>query len=71
MAAVVSKEKTIKKGEKKAKTTKKSENYKIEGTKLTRTTKFCPRCGDGIFMAKHKDRYGCGKCGYTEFVVKK
>jgi len=63
MAAVVAKEKE--------KTTKKSENYKIEGNKLTRTTKFCPRCGDGIFMAKHTDRYNCGKCGYTEFSAKK
>jgi small subunit ribosomal protein S27Ae len=29
--------------------------------------KFCPRCGKGVFMAKHKDRVTCGKCGYTEF----
>ncbi|NLL95264.1 MAG: 30S ribosomal protein S27ae [Thermoplasmatales archaeon] len=27
----------------------------------------CPKCGPGIFMATHKDRVSCGKCGYTEF----
>ena len=28
-----------------------------------------PACGAGIFMAKHRDRQYCGKCGLT-FVVK-
>ncbi|HJK62525.1 MAG TPA: 30S ribosomal protein S27ae, partial [Methanocorpusculum sp.] len=27
----------------------------------------CPRCGPGVFMGEHKDRFACGKCGYTEF----
>jgi len=27
----------------------------------------CPKCGKGIFMAIHKDRKVCGKCGYSEF----
>ncbi len=27
----------------------------------------CPKCGKGVFMAVHKDRKVCGKCGYTEF----
>lgn len=35
---------------------------------LKRKTKFCPKCGEGTFMAKHKNRYSCGKCHYTEFV---
>ncbi len=35
---------------------------------LKRKSKFCPKCGQGIFMAQHKDRYTCGKCGYSEFV---
>lgn len=30
----------------------------------------CPRCGAGVFMALHKDRNTCGKCGYTEFSKK-
>lgn len=28
--------------------------------------KSCPKCGPGVFMASHKDRVACGKCGYTE-----
>ncbi|MEK6940349.1 MAG: 30S ribosomal protein S27ae [Nanoarchaeota archaeon] len=43
--------------------------YKV-GEKLTRG-RTCPRCGDGIFMALHKDRNYCGTCHYTEFFSKK
>ena len=32
-----------------------------------RIHKVCPKCGAGVFMAEHKDRWSCGKCGYTEF----
>ena len=28
--------------------------------------KWCPRCGAGNFLAQHKDRSHCGKCGYAE-----
>jgi len=28
--------------------------------------KWCPRCGAGNFLAQHKDRITCGKCGYSE-----
>ncbi len=41
--------------------------YKVVGDKVERLRKFCPRCGEGVFMAEHKDRYSCGKCGYTEY----
>lgn len=41
--------------------------YKVEGDKLVRLKRFCPRCGEGVFLAEHQDRYSCGKCGYTEF----
>lgn len=34
---------------------------------IKRKSKFCPKCGVGVFMAQHKDRHTCGKCGYTEF----
>jgi small subunit ribosomal protein S27Ae len=40
------------------------------GLKLRRIQKMCPRCGAGVFLAQHKDRYSCGKCGYTEFKSK-
>lgn len=43
-------------------------NYQISGNKLERKNKFCPKCGMGIFMAKHKDRLVCGNCNYVEFV---
>ncbi len=42
--------------------------YKIEGDKLVRVKKFCPRCGPGVFLAKHKNRLYCGRCHYTEFI---
>ena len=34
--------------------------------KLTRKNASCPKCGPGFFMAVHKDRISCGKCGYSE-----
>ncbi len=43
--------------------------YSIEGGKLVRKKRICPRCGS--FMAEHEDRYTCGNCGYTEFKTKK
>lgn len=41
------------------------ELYEVSGG-LKRKNKFCPKCGQGTFMAQHKDRYTCGKCGYME-----
>ncbi|MEE9511878.1 MAG: 30S ribosomal protein S27ae [Nitrosopumilaceae archaeon] len=42
--------------------------YKIEGDKAQNTKKICSRCGKGVFMAQHKNRRTCGKCGLTEFI---
>ncbi len=28
--------------------------------------KYCPKCGPGVWLAEHKDRRSCGKCGYYE-----
>ena len=44
---------------------KKYEKYTIDGDKLTKK-KNCPKCGAGIFLAEHKDRFYCGKCHYVE-----
>lgn len=44
--------------------------YKVDGNKLTNSGKFCPRCGPGNFLAQHKDRITCGKCGYGETLKK-
>jgi small subunit ribosomal protein S27Ae len=41
--------------------------YKLENNKVEKTKRECPRCGKGVFMADHKDRFSCGKCSYTEF----
>jgi len=61
-----------KKGKKQVKNkvpSKRWTNYKIEGDKASKS-KNCPKCGPGIFLAKHKDRAHCGKCGYTTFEKK-
>lgn len=49
---------------------KKWELYEAKD-KIIRKNKHCPKCGEGVFLAKHKDRLNCGKCGYTEFTSKK
>lgn len=41
--------------------------YKIEGETLQKLKKDCQRCGKGVFLAEHKDRYTCGTCGFTQF----
>ena len=41
--------------------------YEKKGEEAGRKNSTCPKCGDGVFMAKHKNRKTCGKCGYTEF----
>ena len=51
--------------------TAKKDYYAIEGGKLERKRRSCPKCGPGVFLAEHKDRSTCGKCGYTEFKGKK
>jgi len=68
------KKKSVKKGKKKHKnqpTSKKYSKYKVEGDKVVRNAKNCPRCGPGVFLMSAKDRDYCGKCHYTEFVSKK
>lgn len=66
--------KNDKKGKKKSKnnkTSKKYSMYKVEGDKVTRNAKFCPRCGPGIFLMNSQGRTYCGTCHYSEFESKK
>ena len=42
--------------------------YKVEGDKTSTDKKNCPRCERGVFLASHKNRFACGRCGYTEFL---
>ncbi|NOZ82882.1 MAG: 30S ribosomal protein S27ae [Euryarchaeota archaeon] len=39
--------------------------YEVKGDKVERKRQFCPRCGEGVFLAEHANRRSCGKCGYT------
>ena len=43
--------------------------YEVKGDKVVRKKESCPKCGEGIFLAEHKDRKTCGKCSYM--VLKK
>ncbi len=62
-----------KKGKKQRKNhlpSKKWKKYKVEekdGKEVIVKSKECPKCGRGVFLAEHKDRWHCGRCGYTEF----
>lgn len=47
------------------------EVFKVENEKIIRLRRHCPKCGDGVFLADHKERFSCGKCGYTEFKTNK
>ena len=46
---------------------KKYEFFKVEGDKINRIRRHCPKCGPAVFLAAHKDRFSCGNCGYTEY----
>jgi small subunit ribosomal protein S27Ae len=51
--------------EKEKKTSKKWEKYEVTDNSV-KSKKSCPKCGPGVFLAEHKDRFACGKCGYME-----
>ncbi|MBE6489018.1 MAG: 30S ribosomal protein S27ae [Methanosphaera stadtmanae] len=46
---------------------KKYELYEVKDGKIERKNPVCERCGHGIFMADHGDRYACGRCGFTQW----
>jgi small subunit ribosomal protein S27Ae len=61
------KERKGKRQKKKRERKKKGSYYKVEGNKASAQKRFCPKCGAGIFMAEHSNRFHCGKCSYTEW----
>ncbi|MBI3334294.1 30S ribosomal protein S27ae [Candidatus Pacearchaeota archaeon] len=63
------KERAGKKKHKNKPTSQKYKKYTIQNDTAKRG-KQCLKCGFGIFMAEHKDRFTCGKCSYTEFLKK-
>lgn len=56
-----------KKSRKKHESKKKGLYYEAKENSLDRKKRYCPKCGPGIFLAEHSDRYSCGKCSYTEW----
>ncbi len=42
------------------------EYYEVEGNAVKRKRKNCPRCGPGTMLSEHKNRFYCGRCGYTQ-----
>ena len=56
--------------EKKKKQFNRYKMYKISGDKLERNNKSCPKCGTESYLAAHKNRMTCGKCGYVEMLSK-
>jgi len=59
--------KTKEKRQRKPRNKNKSPMWNMEGEKVIRVRKSCPKCGPGVFMAEHYDRMHCGNCGYTMF----
>jgi len=41
--------------------------WTVQGDKVVRSRRSCPKCGPAVFMAEHYDRSHCGSCGYTLF----
>ena len=52
---------------------RKSDLYKVDGDKIERKNPICPRCGEGVFMADHGDRFRknpiCPRCGEGVFMA--
>ncbi|MCK5283017.1 MAG: 30S ribosomal protein S27ae [Nanoarchaeota archaeon] len=63
--------KDSKKEAKKKKPFNRYKMYSVSGDKLERKNKLCPKCGKDSYLAAHKDRLTCGKCGYVETIAKK
>ena len=51
-------------------TSAKYKKYTVEGDKIIKKARSCPRCGPGIFLMKAEKRVYCGKCHYSEFESK-
>lgn len=51
-------------------TSVKYKKYTIEGDKIVKKERSCPRCGPGIFLSVGQGRAYCGRCHFTEFAKK-
>ncbi len=44
-----------------------AEKAKKRATKIyVPGARYCPKCGPGVRLATHSNRFSCGKCGYME-----
>jgi small subunit ribosomal protein S27Ae len=67
MGKLKRKVKTKEKKQKPPRNTNKGPMWTMEGEKVSRTHRSCPKCGPAVFLAEHYDRLHCGHCGYTVF----
>jgi len=67
------KKRAVKKKEKHHRVHRKNKGsmWQVVNGKVVDTHNSCPRCGPGVFMAKHYSRISCGRCGYTKFEAPK
>lgn len=56
------------KEEKKKKSFSRYKMYNVSGDKVENKNKSCPKCGTDSYLAEHKNRRTCGKCGYLEAI---
>jgi small subunit ribosomal protein S27Ae len=65
----MAKKKAVKKKEKKGRIHRpnKSKLWEVKDGKVVRLNRTCPRCGEGVYLARHYNRNSCGSCGYTTF----
>jgi small subunit ribosomal protein S27Ae len=65
----MAKKKAVKKKEKKGRIHRpnKSKLWEVKDGKVVRINRSCPRCGEGVYLARHYNRMSCGQCGYTKF----
>ena len=45
----------------------KKDAYELKEGKVARKKQACPKCGEGVFLAEHGNRFHCGKCEYTRW----
>lgn len=65
----MAKKKAVNKKDKKGRVHRKNKSplWEVKDGKVVRLNRSCPRCGEGVYLAKHYNRMSCGKCSYTKF----
>jgi len=65
----MAKKKAVSKKDKKKRVHRKNKSplWEVKDGKVIRLNRTCPRCGEGVYLARHYNRSSCGKCGYSKF----